>query len=79
MKDGSLYVQISGVSSTKTQFDSGTEFQFSVSNISNPMSLQPSQSYQIYVTSSMYSPYYKNQMVVGLNLTNLYPGNLTNI
>ena len=53
--------------------------QFTVSNIVNPLSFEPTDSFQVYVTTSRIYDYYVNQLTYGLSLLNTWAGNLSNV
>jgi hypothetical protein len=59
---------------TLTQFDPGDLVMFQVSDIRNPLSLEPTSSFNIYIATSTSQDYYINQMVQGLSMLNVYQG-----
>ena len=61
------------------EIPSGTFFRFSVTGITNPLSLEPTESFQVYVVTSRQYDYYVNQATQGLGILNSVPGLLTNV
>lgn len=52
---------------------------FQVSDIRNPLSLEPTSSFDIFVATSTNQDYYVNQMVQGLSLLNVNYGMLSDV
>eukprot|EP00347_Sterkiella_histriomuscorum_P021799 403332729 len=83
MKDGSLYVNIQpssdiSVNSNK-QISAGSLFTFSVRNMQNPLSNEPTESFQVYITTSRVYDYYVNQGIQGLGFLNSFNGELSDV
>lgn len=76
----SLFVTITPVDATQTRLEAGSLLHFTVSNIENPPSLEPTSSFQIYLTSSLIAPHPSiNQLTLGLSLANTLPNALKNV
>lgn len=58
--DGSLYVLIDPLDEDSTSFNSSDIVMFQVSDIRNPLSLEPTDSFNIYVATSTSQDYYVN-------------------
>ena len=70
---------ISPSDSSVTNISAGTILRFKVNSIENPLSLEPTDTFQIYITSSRIYDYYINQMTYGLSISNTYANNLTSV
>ena len=57
----------------------GDILQFQVKRITNPVSMEPTESFEIFVTQSLYQNYYVNQMVTGLSILNTEAGRMRNV
>ena len=47
--------------------------------ISNPLTLRPTESFKLYVSTSISQDYYVNQIVSGASILNIQPGALSNV
>lgn len=79
LSKGSLYILILFNDLTVDSLEAGTFLTFQVKLISNPMTLRPTASFKIYLTTSISQNYYVNQMVSGASIININPGTLRNV
>ena len=64
---------------TVDSLEAGTFLTFQVRLISNPMTLRPTSSFKMYLTTSISQNYYVNQLVSGASIINIHPGTLRNV
>jgi len=63
-----LYILMTPEDSELQVFSHGTTIRFMVANISNPLSLQETASFQIYITTSLQYDYYVSEEVSSLTI-----------
>jgi hypothetical protein len=64
---------------TVNEFGPGDMVTFSVSDIRNPLSLEPTSSFKVYIATSTSQNYFVNQLVQGLSLVNMFAGQLSSV
>ena len=60
-------------------FNPGDIVQFQVNNITNPLSLEPTASFSIYISTDKSNNYFINQMNQGLSVMNQFDGELYDV
>ena len=81
MKDGSLFVQLNPTDTEDDnyRFAVGDILTIRVTNIRNAISLEPTASFGLYISTDLQADYKVNQMVHGLNMLNTREGELTDV
>ena len=80
ISDTSIYVRLNPIDvTTQVKWEAGDSVQFQVGSITNPMSFGLTDSFKIYVTTSMTQDYFINQLEQGLSISNTQAGTLANV
>lgn len=62
IKNDSIYAQLVPLNN-KEFFEVGSILQLQVSQITNPVSMEPTDSFEVYITTSISNDFYVNQLV----------------
>ena len=79
LQDSSLYLLIIPSPDPERDLNPGDIIQFQVERITNPVSMEPTDSFKIYIATSITQDYYVNQMVTGLSILNTEAGRMKNV
>ena len=79
ISDTSIYVRLAPEDASQVSWAAGDTIQFQIGSITNPLSFGLSDSFQIYVATSVQQNYYVNQLVAGLSISNTEAGKMTNV